>query len=152
MSLFGDPLGWSEKSIGSGARLAITAAANLVALAAVVYSVASWGWRSALGTVFLVGMFQWMQLYAHWRLYRKLTDRDAAAADERVRQRHFFASIGLVAAGVLAVVLESRFWQVRPSQADGSPGRQADPSHLPPGHGDERGAAREPRPHRIGNI
>ena len=111
MSLFSDPIGWSAGSVGSGTRLALTAGANLVMLAAVVYSVAAWGWHSAIGTVFLVGMFQCMQLYAHWRLYLKLNDRDTAAVDEQVRERHFFASIGLVAAGLLAVVLVSRFGQ-----------------------------------------
>jgi hypothetical protein len=108
MSLFSDPLGWSDRAVGNGARLAITAVANLVLLATAVYAVASWGWRSALGTVFLVGLIQCMQLYAHWRLYLKLHDRDAAAVDERVRSRHFLVFTGLVATGVLAVVLVPR--------------------------------------------
>ncbi len=107
MSLISDPLGWSARSVGSGTRLAITGVANLVLLATVAYAGASWGWRSALGTVFLFGMLQWMQLYAHWRLYLKLNHRDAAADDERVRERHFFARLGMVAAGVLAVVVVS---------------------------------------------
>lgn len=108
MSLFSDPLGWSERAIGSGVRLAATAVANLMLLATAVYAVASWGWRSALGTVFLVGLLQSMQLYAYWRLYLKLHDRDAAAVDERVRRRHFLAFSGVVAAFVLAVVLVPR--------------------------------------------
>jgi hypothetical protein len=108
MSLFSDPLGWSDRAVGNGTRLAITAVANLVLLATAVYAVASWGWRSALGTVFLIGLLQSMQLYAYWRLYLKLHDRDAAAIDERVRRRHFLAFGGVVAAFVLAVVLVPR--------------------------------------------
>lgn len=108
MSLFSDPLGWSAGAVGSGARLAITAGANLVLLATVVYSVAAWGWRSALGTVFLVGLIQRMQPYAHWRLYLRLHDRDSAAVDEQVRRRHALVFTGLVAAGVLATVLVPR--------------------------------------------
>lgn len=109
MGLINDPLGWSAGSVGSGTRLAITAVANLVMLATVAYAGASWGWRSALGTVFMVGLLQSLQLYAYWRLYLKLNNRDVAAGDERVRERHFFAHIGLVAAGVLAIVVVSWF-------------------------------------------